>query len=120
MKTTRLLLSDNSNRNRSALISLALIAISTEASAHGEEVMVTFGLQILSFCSCFLAIALSSHLQSQRRAAKVGVVVGLLIFFWPLGSIPYSANETLHNFSAAFVCPIFMLSFYCIAKFMKK
>jgi hypothetical protein len=107
-------------KNRSILFSLALLATSTSALAHGEGSVIAFGLFVITFFGCFLAIRLSSYLHRHRLAAKLGAVFGLATLFWPVGSLPYSKYETQIDAYAMFACPIFMLAFYHIAKFMKK
>ena len=110
-----------STRARSCRVplALALATFSSQALAHGEDVLVSFGLQALSFFGCIVALGLSRYLKSHWLASAGGALLGLATFFWPLGDIPYRENATLLNTAALLACPLLMLIAHSLARWLR-
>jgi hypothetical protein len=108
-----------SSRTGRLLIGVMLATGTSRALAHGEEVLLSIGLQVLSFFGCVLAIGFSKRFERHRTAAAIGASVGLLTFFWPFSFIRYLDNQTLINVASLLSCPLFMSGAYYLASWRK-
>jgi hypothetical protein len=94
--------------------------IASAAHAHGEEVLVSIGLVLVSFFACLVAIGVAPRLKALRRPAGAGALLGLAAFVWPFGSVPYRGNETLLNAVGLLAPPLLMLAFATAAAWLRK
>jgi hypothetical protein len=100
-------------------LALALATVSSQALAHGEDVLVSIGLQALSFFGCIVALGMSKYLKSHWLAAAGGALLGLATFVWPLGAIPYRENARFLNTAAVLACPLLMLVAHSLARWWR-
>ena len=102
------------------LAALPLATATPIAHAHGEEVLVSLGLVLLSFLACVLAIRVVKPLRPYRFAAVAGALVGLAVFAWPFGSFPYRGNETLICALGLLAPPAFMFASVVAAVWLRR
>lgn len=84
------------SRSRSApLVALVLGVAVLPAQAHGEEVLVTIGAQLVTVIGVVYFLLAMPRLRAHWVLGLAGCVAGVLLSWWLTDDLPYRDNSTL-------------------------
>lgn len=107
-------------RNKKQAFLFILLVMPLMLFAHGEEVLYTIFIQIISIIVS-LTILVIIKLDSNQKAILAGVYfLTVIVVFGSTSTIPYRNNTNIINFSVAFVPVIVGLITYIILKLNSK
>lgn len=96
-----------------------LLIMPAVAFAHGEEVIYTLFIQIISIIIC-LIILISVKVSSTSRAILLGIyLLSVIAVFYFINNLPFRHNMLLINLSVAFIPFIISILTYLILRLRK-